>query len=64
MHTQKTLKQVNLPPFIETAQDAKMQQEIDLMDMLIKVYRSEMVRIVLDVLILFSACLILAAVSR
>jgi hypothetical protein len=64
MRSNAHLKAVNLPPFISTAKDRTldndievMDNDIEVMDMLIEVYKAEMVRIVLDVCVI--GCLLL-----
>lgn len=61
MRSNAHLKAVNLPPFIYTASDKALDNDIEVMDMLIKVYKAEMVRILLDLCVLGVFVMLLCA---
>ena len=46
------------------AEAEKIQKEIDTMELLTKIYRAEIIRMILSVAILFCGCLILEAISH
>lgn len=71
MKTVKTMKSVDIADFVLYAQEKRkkeeldqMQKEISLCQFLTKIYKIEIVRMVLSVAILLCGCLILEALSR
>ena len=68
MQSNRHLYAVNIPPFIEQASDRQEREELDdqieVMEKLVQIYRATIIRIVLDCAVLACGVLVLCALSK